>query len=226
MTTSPPRPPWPPEGPPRGTNFSRRKAMQPFPPSPAFTRILASSMNIGFSTCTVLMNCHPENPMLLEGPPAMRRACMRFHGSSAMISSQKKPRKSNLARNIPGGPSANIGPQDDRFKNGHYETTPRKQQGPEARGLASKQFSKSSQQLRFCRLHVHETAQIAAVDEANHSIHLRKQRIVLTAANVFAGLQTRAALTHDDRATANQLSSERLYSKPLRIRVAAVFGTT
>src|SRR5258707_11701690 len=43
---SPPRPPSPPEGPPRGTNFSRRNAMQPLPPSPAFTRIFASSMNI------------------------------------------------------------------------------------------------------------------------------------------------------------------------------------
>src|SRR5215469_11044913 len=46
MTTSPPLPPSPPEGPPRGTNFSRRNAMQPLPPSPALTRILASSMNI------------------------------------------------------------------------------------------------------------------------------------------------------------------------------------
>ena len=35
----------PPEGPPRGTNFSRRNAMQPLPPSPALIRILASSMN-------------------------------------------------------------------------------------------------------------------------------------------------------------------------------------
>src|SRR5580765_7073476 len=43
---SPPWPPSPPEGPPRGTNFSRRKAMQPLPPSPAFTRIFASSINI------------------------------------------------------------------------------------------------------------------------------------------------------------------------------------
>src|SRR5579864_2541889 len=47
MTMSPPLPPSPPEGPPRGTNFSRRKAMQPLPPSPALTRILASSMNMG-----------------------------------------------------------------------------------------------------------------------------------------------------------------------------------
>src|SRR5256886_7483900 len=46
MYTSPPRPPSPPEGPPRGTNFSRRKATHPLPPSPALTRIRASSMNI------------------------------------------------------------------------------------------------------------------------------------------------------------------------------------
>src|SRR5271156_3720908 len=47
MITSPPLPPSPPDGPPRGTYFSRRKAMQPLPPSPAFTRIFASSINIG-----------------------------------------------------------------------------------------------------------------------------------------------------------------------------------
>src|SRR6516225_1660946 len=41
----PPLPPSPPEGPPRGTYFSRRKATQPLPPSPAFTKILASSTN-------------------------------------------------------------------------------------------------------------------------------------------------------------------------------------
>src|SRR5258708_19827585 len=43
-------PPWPPspaEGPPRGTYFSRRNAMQPLPPSPPFTNILASSTNTG-----------------------------------------------------------------------------------------------------------------------------------------------------------------------------------
>src|SRR6266850_440794 len=43
----PPLPPSPPEGPPRGTYFSRRKAMQPLPPLPAFTNILASSTNTG-----------------------------------------------------------------------------------------------------------------------------------------------------------------------------------
>ena len=43
--TSPPLPPCPPAGPPRGTNFSRRKATAPSPPWPAFTKILASSKN-------------------------------------------------------------------------------------------------------------------------------------------------------------------------------------
>src|SRR5437867_3183255 len=43
---SSPGPPSPPQGPPRGTYFSRRKATQPFPPPPALTRIFASSMNI------------------------------------------------------------------------------------------------------------------------------------------------------------------------------------
>src|SRR5271169_894565 len=46
-TTSPPRPPSPPLGPPRGTYFSRRNARQPLPPSPAFTRIRTSSINMG-----------------------------------------------------------------------------------------------------------------------------------------------------------------------------------
>src|SRR5580704_4981564 len=42
---SPPLPPSPPEGPPRGTYFSLRNATQPLPPSPAFIEILASSAN-------------------------------------------------------------------------------------------------------------------------------------------------------------------------------------
>src|SRR5262245_15112173 len=41
----PPRPPSPPEGPPRGTNFSRRNAALPSPPLPACTWMVASSMN-------------------------------------------------------------------------------------------------------------------------------------------------------------------------------------
>ena len=43
---SPPRPPSPPSGPPLAMNFSRRKLTQPCPPSPALTRIFASSINM------------------------------------------------------------------------------------------------------------------------------------------------------------------------------------
>src|SRR5512143_60578 len=42
--TLPPFPPSPPSGPPRGTNFSRRKLTQPRPPSPDRTVIVASSL--------------------------------------------------------------------------------------------------------------------------------------------------------------------------------------
>jgi hypothetical protein len=43
--TLPPSPPSPPSGPPKGTNFSRRKLTQPRPPLPATTLIFASSTN-------------------------------------------------------------------------------------------------------------------------------------------------------------------------------------
>src|ERR1700740_1697341 len=43
--TLPPRPPSPPSGPPKGTNFSRRKLTQPRPPLPACTFRVASSTN-------------------------------------------------------------------------------------------------------------------------------------------------------------------------------------
>src|SRR3989440_11671015 len=42
----PPRPPFPPSGPPRGTYFSRRKLSAPAPPSPALAKILTRSVNI------------------------------------------------------------------------------------------------------------------------------------------------------------------------------------
>src|SRR5437660_689728 len=46
MTTSPPWPPSPPLGPPRGTYFSRRKARHPLPPSPALIVMIASSTSM------------------------------------------------------------------------------------------------------------------------------------------------------------------------------------
>src|SRR5437016_5279073 len=43
--TSPPCPPSPPDGPPKGTYFSRRKAEQPLPPRPPVTCRSTSSTN-------------------------------------------------------------------------------------------------------------------------------------------------------------------------------------
>src|SRR6266545_7769935 len=47
--TLPPSPPSPPSGPPRGTNFSRRKLTHPAPPSPPLTKTSISSTNIAGS---------------------------------------------------------------------------------------------------------------------------------------------------------------------------------
>src|SRR5579885_2652887 len=51
MMTSPPSPPSPPSGPPLGTYFSRRKLLQPEPPSPAFTYRVTRSTNAMFDSC-------------------------------------------------------------------------------------------------------------------------------------------------------------------------------
>jgi hypothetical protein len=49
-----------------------------------------------------------------------------------------------------------------------------------------------------------------------------EERVVLTLANVFAGLVARAALTHENRASVDKLSAEALYAEPLSVRIAAV----
>src|ERR1700730_242434 len=52
-----PCPPSPPEGPPRGTYFSRRNATQPLPPWPPFTNIFASSANTKRPLSSQRRNC-------------------------------------------------------------------------------------------------------------------------------------------------------------------------
>src|SRR3989454_5846660 len=47
--TLPPLPPSPPSGPPRGTNFSRRKLTQPLPPRPPSTKMVSRSTNTEWS---------------------------------------------------------------------------------------------------------------------------------------------------------------------------------
>src|SRR6266852_2529429 len=116
----PPFPPSPPEGPPRGTYFSRRKATQPLPPWPAFTNILASSTNTAKNSRKVdryAVACQkdnisglsqPENPdwrLQNDVPPAQSlcvvtlqprsgAGCGRLHAlfPANAIASQRAPR--------------------------------------------------------------------------------------------------------------------------------------
>src|SRR5450755_160442 len=66
--TLPLSPPSPPSGPPKGTNFSRRKLTQPRPPLPPCTFVLASSMNfIGGETV------NKKGGQVLPCPPSLER---------------------------------------------------------------------------------------------------------------------------------------------------------
>src|SRR5690554_7490140 len=62
----PPSPPSPPSGPPLGMNFSRRKLMQPLPPSPALTVMDTSSTNF---ILLPLMRGWKERPTLQTKKP-------------------------------------------------------------------------------------------------------------------------------------------------------------
>ena len=55
--------------------------------------------------------------------------------------------------------------------------------------------------------------------------NFRKQRVVFAPANVFAGLERRAALAHNDGTARDQLAAEYLHAEPLRVGIAPVFGT-
>ena len=76
------------------------------------------------------------------------------------------------------------------------------------------------------RLNAHELAHPAAIPERHDPRNFGEERIVFADAYVLAGLDLGAALANDDRAAGNQLTCKYLYAEPLRIRVAAVLGTT
>src|SRR5579872_4701220 len=77
MMTSPPLPPSPPDGPPRGTNFSRRKARQPFPPSPAFTRIVVSSMNMRYENAAGPYAVKSDSELFALSRLSLQEKCFR-----------------------------------------------------------------------------------------------------------------------------------------------------
>src|SRR5947209_8210794 len=65
----------------------------------------------------------------------------------------------------------------------------------------------------------------STIAELHDAGDLREQGVVLAPADVFSGLDFRAALPHDDRSAGNKLPAERLDAKPLRIGIAPIFRT-
>src|SRR5579885_147681 len=152
----PPSPPSPPSGPPKGMCFSRRKLTQPSPPSPASTRMMASSTN--FMTY-----------------PSARRGWA------------------------------------DSVRNGLP------QKSPGRRGFCGP--------FRLARDDVHEGAVLRPAGAKDHAtLRLGVDRVVLAHAGVEAGMETGAALAHDDAAGRHEFAAEALDAQPLGLRVAAVAG--
>src|SRR5579863_5096613 len=87
--TLPPSPPSPPSGPPKGTNFSRRKLTQPRPPLPACTLSLASSTNF-------MIDSMARAPC---GAP-MKKGAGRPTPFGCMSASRKGPRASLLGNDV------------------------------------------------------------------------------------------------------------------------------
>src|SRR2546422_9418819 len=71
-----------------------------------------------------------------------------------------------------------------------------------------------------------ELSHAAAIVKLDHARHFREQRVILTPADIHAGLDVCAALPHDDRPAGHQLSAENLHAQPLRVGIAAVAGAS
>jgi hypothetical protein len=71
-----------------------------------------------------------------------------------------------------------------------------------------------------------ETADLAAVLEADYAVDLGEEGVVLAAAYVCSGLERCSALTNQDGATGDSFAAEALNAESLCIRVAAVFRRT
>ena len=62
--------------------------------------------------------------------------------------------------------------------------------------------------------------------KADLAVGKREQRVVAPAGNVLAGVEPGAALAHNDRACAHELTAEHLDAEHLGLRIAAVAGGT
>ena len=69
-----------------------------------------------------------------------------------------------------------------------------------------------------------EAAVISAADKSDGAVGLGEERIVVTTADVDAGVELRAALADDDRAGGDGLPTEHFHTEHLRVGIAAVSG--
>src|SRR5579872_4790774 len=69
-------------------------------------------------------------------------------------------------------------------------------------------------------------AHTPAIVKLHHAGDPGEERIVFAPTNIFAWLDPRAPLAHDDGAARNQLPAEYLHAQALRVRIAPVFGTS
>ena len=76
----------------------------------------------------------------------------------------------------------------------------------------------------FYRLDADEAADAAFVFEGDDAGDLREQGVITTDADIDAGLELRSALTNQDRTARDQLATEALHAKSLRMTVASVSG--
>jgi len=78
----------------------------------------------------------------------------------------------------------------------------------------------------FSRVDADEFAHAAAVAELDYARNLGEQCIVLTQADVGAGLDACAALAHDNGPAGYELAAEHFHAQALGIGIAAVFRTS
>src|ERR1700722_3239242 len=203
---SPPLPPSPPEGPPRGTYFSRRNAIQPFPPFPPCTLILASSANtvdhqpnrngawpqvsayrptpwpstrISMLSHTRIRVCIPHTSLDIEVARARSRG--KYSASCVRRKTQKL---------VGGGGALFI-----RHQVGHQ---------------------------RIHSQHADEAAALSFVFEAHVAVDQREKRIVLGQRYVVPRLIPRAALPNQNASAGDKLAAKALDSQPLAVRIASV----
>jgi hypothetical protein len=82
-------------------------------------------------------------------------------------------------------------------------------------GISKSRSRAARKSLDLCGDDGDKTAELAAVFEDQGAGDLGEQGVILAAADMYAGLETRATLADDDGPAGDKLSAECFYAKPL-----------